>query len=79
MFFIFRIATISSAMVKMTMNSSYVLISIPPFRKTRNGYIAALSAAVISILYCHGAVMALWNRLMPFPAVLSERAQDCTG
>jgi len=37
LFFRFRIATISSATVKITMNSSYVLISTTPFRKTRNG------------------------------------------
>ena len=28
-----------------------------PFRKTRNGCIAALSAAGLSILYCHGAAV----------------------
>ncbi len=55
LFFIFRIATISRATVKITMNSSYVLISTTPFRKTRNGCTAALSAAWVSILCCHSA------------------------
>ena len=44
LFFRFRIATISSATVKITMNSSYVLISTTPFRKTRNGMAARPSS-----------------------------------
>ena len=45
LFFKFRIETISRPTVRIIMNSSYVLISISPFRKTRNGCAAALSAA----------------------------------
>ena len=57
LFFRFRTATISSATVKITMNSSYVLISTTPFRKTRNGCTAALPAALVSILYCQCPVV----------------------
>ena len=51
LFSMFRIATIRRPMVRITMNSSYVLISISPFRKTRNGKAAALPAAWVNILY----------------------------
>lgn len=34
----------------------------PPFRKTRNGCVAALSAAWASILYCHGAVLHIFEQ-----------------
>ena len=50
LFFIFRMETIKIATVNIIIISSYVLISIPPFRKTRIRSIAALSAAVLSIL-----------------------------
>ena len=65
LFFRFRIATIKRPTVMITMNSSYVLISVPPFRKTRNGSIAALPAARLSILgcQCSNPLLKIWYGL----------------
>ena len=57
------------------MNSSYVLISTTPFRKTRNGCTAALPAALVSILYCHGAAVSRFE--IEKQVAFKMRAQDC--
>ena len=54
LFFRFRIATIRRPVVSIIMNSSYVLISFPPSARLGTGG-AALSAALVSLLYCQSA------------------------
>ena len=52
----FRMETINIANVSNIIISSYVPISHSPFPQDWIGSIAALSAALVSILYFHGAV-----------------------
>ena len=44
-------------MARITINSSYVLICIPPCQDSGRKAAAALPTAQVSILYCHGAVV----------------------
>ena len=71
LFFRFRIATISSATVKTTMNSSYVLIIITSSERSSDRVRARPPAPLVSILYCQCSVVAsvgvftdvpIWNR-----------------
>ncbi len=54
LFFKFRIATMKSAVVKITINSSYVLIIINPFPQDSERVRARPPAARLNLLYCHG-------------------------
>ena len=58
----FRIATIRSATVRSAIPVPACIYSV--FKKTRNGCVAALSAAWASISYCHGAGAAMSQSLL---------------
>ena len=67
LFFRFRIATIRRPVVSIIMNSSYVLIRFPPSARLGTSG-AALSAALVSLLYCQGAT----NQFLVIPGQVNS-------
>ena len=57
LFFMFRMAMIKLAVVRIIINSSYVLISTTPSARLGIGGMRALSAALAGILYCQGCFL----------------------